>query len=287
VTQFSPNEIAANRFTAMQQAVYRDGRLYASLILNAFVSRLFSVSDDDGTTWTTLDQVPTPAPGDQPVLTEQFAPDYSTPRAWFRYAEHGSLNAALPHSTTLDHSTDDGRTWRTVSTLDAGTATLPEYGRPLATSPLQPSRLCVGLDAQAYLPGDRFPVRDLVLGASDDAGATWRYVPISHIQADGRSGDPEPIMDAQGNCYVTLAPWGTSTSVPSASTDSTILRFSPGGDAQPETVATLTGQFAGAVAIAQTSQPGRLNLWAVSTPIPAGGGEIDNATNLMVTSIPS
>ncbi len=288
VTQFLPNELAANRFTALQQAVYRDGRLYASLILNAFVSRLFSVSDDDGATWTTLDQVPTPAPGDEPVLTEQFTPDYSAPHAWFRYAEHGSLNASLPHDTTLDRSTNDGRTWTPVSRLDAGGAAVPQSERPLATSPQQPSRLCVGLEAQAYLPGVRFPVNDLVLGASDDAGATWHYAPISHIQKDGRSGAPEPLMDAQGNCYVTLAPWGTSAAIPSASTDSTILRFSPGGDAQPETVATLTGQFAGAVAIVQTSQPGRLNLWAMSTPIPAGGGEIDyNATNLMVTSIPS
>jgi hypothetical protein len=287
VTRFLPNELGANRFTAMQQAVYRDGRLYASLILNAYVGRLFSVSDDDGATWTTLDQVPTPAPGDEPVLTEQFAPDYRAPHAWFRYAEHGSLNASLPHHTTLDRSTDDGRTWKAISTLDAGAAALPQFGRPLVTSLHQPSRLCVGLEVLVYLPGERFPVTDLVLGASDDAGVTWHYVAISHIQEDGRSGDPEPLMDVRGNCYVSLAPQDISAADPSASTDSTILRLSPGGDAQPERVATLTRQFAGAAAVVPTSQPGRLNLWALSAPIPTGGKPVTyNAMHLMVTTVP-
>lgn len=172
VSSYFPHELAANRLVAMQQAVYRDGRLYASLIFNAAISRLFSVSDDNGVTWTTLEQVPPPAADAIPVVTEHFAPDYRAPHAWFRYALHGPHNFALPHYTTLDRSTDDGRTWTPLTRLDAGAADLPQYGRPLATSPQQPSRLCVGLNISVNLPGVRFPVSDLLLGASDDAGAT-------------------------------------------------------------------------------------------------------------------
>ncbi|HEV2458126.1 MAG TPA: sialidase family protein, partial [Ktedonobacterales bacterium] len=238
VSRYLPHEIAANRFTAMQQAVYRDGRLYASLIFNDVITRLFSVSDDDGVTWTTLEQVPTPAPDEIPVVTEHFAPDYRAPHAWFRYALHGPFNFGLPHYTTLDHSTDDGRTWTTLTRLDAGTADLPQYGRPLVTSPQQPSRLCVGLNVSVYLPGDRFPVSDAVLGASDDAGTTWHYTRISHIQEDGRIGDPYPLMDAEGNCYTSVvALGGGSAGGQSVSTESTFLRLAPGGGAQPEVVA--------------------------------------------------
>jgi hypothetical protein len=288
VSSYFPHEIAANRLTAMQQAISRGGRLYASLIFNDFIGRLFSVSDDDGVTWTTLEQVPPRAPDEIPVVTEHFAPDYRAPYAWFRYALHGHLNWALPHYTTLDHSTDDGRTWTAITRLDAGAVDLPQSGRPLVTAPTQPTRLCVGLDFSVHLQGDRFPVNDLVLGASDDAGASWRYTRVTHIQDDRRTGDPEPLMDAQGNCYVSVAPWGGSpTGATSASTDSTILRLAPGVAAQPEVVATFTRQYAGVVAVFPTSQSNRLELWAVSVPIPAAGGSIDfNATSLFVNTVP-
>jgi len=272
----------------MQQAVYRDGRLYASLIFNEAISRLFSVSDDDGVTWTTLEQAPPPAADEIPVVTEHFAPDYRAPHAWFRYALHGHHNFALPHYTTLDRSTDDGRTWTTLTRLDAGAANLPQYGRPLATSPQQPSRLCVGLNISVNLPGDRFPVSDLLLGASDDAGATWRYTRISHIQEDGRTGYPEQLMDARGTCYVSVVPYGSGlTGGRSASTDSTILRLAPGDGAQPEVVATLARQFTGVVAVFPTSQPNRLELSVGSMPIPAAGGPIAfYSPSLLVTTVP-
>jgi hypothetical protein len=288
VSRYLPHEIAANRFTAMQQAVYRDGRLYASLIFNAVISRLFSVSDDDGETWTTLEQVPTPAPDEIPVVTEHFAPDYRAPHAWFRYALHGPFNFALPHYTTLDHSTDDGRTWTTLTWLDAGAAGLPQYGRPLVTSPQEPSRLCVGLNVSVNLPGDQLPVDDLVLGASDDAGVTWHYTRISHIQEDGRFGDPYPLMDAEGNCYTSVFPLsGGSAGGRSASADSTFLRLAPGGGAQPQVVAARARQFAYVVAVFPTSQRDRLDLTVVSAPLPAAGGPIDHsAMSLLVTTVP-
>jgi hypothetical protein len=224
------------------------------------------------------------------LLTEEFAPDYSAPHAWFRYTEHGPLNVSLPHYTTLDRSTDDGRTWTAISTLNANGALLPDYtSHPLVTSPAQPSRLCVGLQipephSLVSIPGD-----DLVLGASDDGGATWQYAPISHRQQDGRNGDPEPLMDALGNCYVTLTPQGRAggpVAPTSPNLDTSILRLAPGGGAQPAVAATLTQQFGGLVSVFPTSQSDQLNLSVLASPTLASGSTDYYATNLMVNTIP-
>ncbi len=284
VSRFFPQEIAANRFTAMQQAVYRDSKLYASLIFNASIERRFSVSNDYGVTWTQIEQVPPHAPNDIAVVTEHFAPDYRTPHAWFRYALHGPLDVSLPHYTTLDRSTDDGRTWTPLTRLETDAAELPQYGRALVTSPQQPSRLCVGLNIQVRIPSEQLPESDLLLGASDDAGATWHYTRISHIQEDGRSGSPEPLMDARGACYVSVEPSGVvGAGVPS--TESTLLRLGPGDRAQPEVIATLKGQVAGVVAVFATSQPNQLQLSVVSVPIPTGKPINYNMTNLLVDTL--
>jgi hypothetical protein len=285
ITSYLPDEIAANRLIAMQQAVYRDGRLYASLILNGPIERRFSVSDDDGVTWTSLEQVPPHASDEIPVVTEDFAPDYQAPHAWFRYAVHGYLDWSRPHYTTLDRSIDDGRTWTASSRLNAGGADLPQYGRPLVTSAQRPARLCVGLNLLSNPPGPQFPVGDLVLGASDDAGASWHYTRITHLQEDGRAGDPLPLMDGRGNCYVSVAPFGDRVGG-SASTDSTIPRLAGTAGAQPEVVATFTRQVAGVLAVWPTSQPNRVELAVASVTIPATGGPIDyNAMSLLLNTV--
>lgn len=267
---FLPNEIAGNHFDAMRQAVYRDGKLYASLIFNTAIERRFSVSSDDGMTWTPVDQIPPRAPGQMAVETNQFAPDYRAPHAWFRLAIHGPLDATLSHYTTLDRSTDDGHTWRTMTRLNMGTAILP-YGSivpALVTTPLQPSRLCLGLIVPIE-SGSLAGASDLMLASSDDSGATWRYTPMSNVNFDGRSGDPEPIMDAYGSCYVTLQASdavGTEQIFPSH--DSMIVRLAPGARAQTEVVATFTSQSASVGAIFITSLATQRRLLIVSVPIP-------------------
>jgi hypothetical protein len=179
----------------MQQAVFRDGRLYTSLIFNGRVAPRFAVSSDDGLTWALVDQVPPYATDEIQAQTNQFAPDYYAAGAWFRFTLRGSRVMSLPHITTLDRSIDDGRTWATVTPLGtpAGSAgaLLPAYGRPLVTAPEQPEPLCVGRIIWVPVPGLRVPLQDLVLGSSSESGATWRFSRITPIsQDDAHQGFP-------------------------------------------------------------------------------------------------
>lgn len=196
------DEIAPNRFTSMQATVYRDGHLSTSLIFNARVGRRFASSDDNGRTWMLLDQIPPVAVDEIPIQTDVFAPDYSAPKAWFRTSLHAKKDASLPHFSTLDRSTDDGRTWTAVSAIGVAGTEPPQSGSPLATNPAQPARLCVGLGKWTSIPGFRKPLQDLVMGSSSDGGATWRYEQVTHVSADNpREGSTDGWMDAQGNCY--------------------------------------------------------------------------------------
>src|SRR5262249_2992408 len=144
-------------------------------------------------------------------------------------------------------------------------------------------------------PGERHPESDAVLGASDDAGATWHYTRISHIQQDGRAGDPYPLMDAQGTCYASAVPLGALASLcggptgsPAAATDATIVRLGPPGGPPPGVVATLARQFASVVAVFPTSQRNRLQLTVASMSLPAACGPIGfSLPSLLVTTIPS
>lgn len=268
-SHFLPNEIAANHLDAMRQAVYRDGKVYASLSLNAAIELRFSVSADDGLTWTPVDQIPPRAPGQMAVMTYQFAPDYRAPHAWFRLAIHGPLNFNLPHYTTLDRSTDDGHTWKTVTQLHPGAAELP-YGsnvQALVTTKLQPSRLCLGLVVPIE-SGSLNGYSDLTLATSDDSGATWRYTVMSNANFDGRTGEPEPIIDAFGSCYLTLSPSGAIGTETFPSYDSVILRLAPGAQAQTELVAKFPSQFAGLLAVFMTSLATQRSLSVSSVPIP-------------------
>jgi len=238
VTRLFPNEIAPNRATSMASAVYRDGRLYASLIFwTARVGRRFAVSDDYGLTWTLVDEIPPAGSDEIPIQTYVFAPDYRAPKAWFRYTLHAKTNISLPHYTTLDRSTDDGRTWSTVSTVNAPGTEPPESGSPLVTTPGQPARLCTGLFNWTSVPGYRRPFQDLVMGGSSDGGATWRYVQVTHISPDNlHEGTTDVWMDARGACYteIYLSPYAPSDAHAS---DASILKWPADPDAQPQVIA--------------------------------------------------
>jgi hypothetical protein len=288
VKQLLPHEIAANRFTSLQQAIYRDGRLYASLIFNEVIARVFSVSDDTGLTWTELQQTPTPAAGDQPVMTEQFTPDYRVSNAWFRYSLHAHNNGALPSFTSVDHSSDNGRTWQEVSKLDFEGAMPPQNGRSLVSRPEQPSRLCEGLIILVSVQGFRFPRFDLVLGQSEDAGRTWRYIRVTRVSQHRLfEGDPAVQMDAAGRCYTAISPIndGTNRTHP---TNATLLCWLSGTTTQPSVIASFRLQVIQTFAVFPLASGTGIHLLISASAIlpPVNQTITDGVTMLFWTTTP-
>jgi hypothetical protein len=236
-----PNEDAPNRAKSMAYAIYRDGRLYTLLYgdFGAGVLTRFASSDDDGLTWTLLDDVPPAANDDLRIQTDIFAPDYSTPRAWFRTSLHAKKDASLPHFTTLDRSTDDGRTWTTLSKIAVAGVWPPQYSSPLVTNPGLPGRLCLGLSKATTVTVAQQPVSDLVMGSSDDGGARWRYAQITHVSTDDpHVGSVDGWMDAQGNCYaVTFLAYNDP---PSTTSDLSLVKWPAAPGAEPYVAARVT-----------------------------------------------
>ncbi|HEX6121784.1 MAG TPA: sialidase family protein, partial [Ktedonobacterales bacterium] len=224
----------------IERGVMRDGRLYAvgmpgALGLTGQPGAPFAVSDDLGSTWTRIE------PGNDPLEQRGYAPialaaDYRAPGGWYRllaFNGDGSGNAA-GGPPTLEHSADGGRTWRVVGT--AGNASLLAGARItiigwLATSPVAPARLCLGLEEVvpstssrggygpvadavsglvlpraphgldgAHGPPPPTPLNDILAG-SDDGGATWQEAIVAKHRDDyGRIAAPGVATDAQGAC---------------------------------------------------------------------------------------
>jgi hypothetical protein len=258
-----PNEDAPNRAKSMAYAIYRDGRLYTLLYgdFGAGVLTRFASSDDDGLTWTLLDYVP-PAPNDAlRIQTDVFAPDYSTPQAWFRTSLHAKKDASLPHFTTLDRSTDDGRTWTTMSKIDVSGVWPPQYSSPLVTNPGLPGRLCLGLSKATTVTVAQQSLSDLVMGSSDDGGARWRYEQITHVSADDpHVGSTEGWMDAQGNCY-------TVTSLlyvgrPITTSDESLVKWPATPGAEPYVAARVTLPASASFGVMAGADPGKQRVLA-------------------------
>ena len=263
ITQLLPNEVMANRVEAMGEAVYRDGRLYTSLIFNAPVGRLFSVSDDGGLTWTPLEQVPSFAGYELPRVTDQFTPDFRAAGAWFRYSLHGQRDFSQPHYVTLDHSTDNGRTWSEVARLAYPQEALAQAGRPLMSSATYPTRLCVGLTLPVAMPSFRMHLNDLALGSSEDGGVSWRYVRVTRIDKDHlREANPFVQMDGLGNCYAASSPFndGENAAHPA---NAEIMQWPTGAQSQPRVIATLPQQDVMGFTVATATGQHRLHIVAL------------------------
>ena len=171
----------------LSNAIYRNGRLYDLLEKTGqldVIPRTFSVSLNDGATWTPVERGPS-ALEQQGWSGYSFAADYRSPNSWFRTMEREG------HGEYLEHSADDGRSWQTVSEI---TSTAPvafaKLARDsLASTPARPGALC----ASGFGVG---------LVASADGGHTWRDgVPSSSMmrwQGD-QTGDVH--IGADGTCY--------------------------------------------------------------------------------------
>jgi len=171
----------------LSTAFYRNGALYALLIPNEqldIIPKTFVVSRNDGATWAPTEQKPS-ALEQQGWGAFSLAADYRAPDNWYRTMEREGPGVYL------EHTTDDGRSWQTVSQITSAepAAFARQANDSLATTSARPTALC----ATAFEVG---------LVASDDGGRTWRAgVPSSAMtrwQGD-QTGDAH--MGADGACY--------------------------------------------------------------------------------------
>ncbi len=113
VTTLTLDDGANIEASELSNATYRNHRLYGLLESVGqldVIPRTFSVSSDDGATWMPTEQK-------QSALEHQgwsgfsFAADYRAPHGWFRTMVSQSAGEYL------EHSSDDGRSWQTVSAI--------------------------------------------------------------------------------------------------------------------------------------------------------------------------
>jgi hypothetical protein len=169
--------------TALQDGVYRDGRLYALLPptdQSQHTPLTFSVSEDDGATWAAPEATPS-ALEQQDWNVESFAADYSMPHAWYRV-----LSKSGGTAVALERSADDGQHWISAGPI----GTVGAVGVTIATTLAQPLRLCIAADSP------------LLLANSSDAGRSWHesFLPPSFQDTSGYP--PSPVrIGSDGACY--------------------------------------------------------------------------------------
>ncbi|HUY78631.1 MAG TPA: hypothetical protein VMV29_17805 [Ktedonobacterales bacterium] len=202
----------------LSNAIYRNGRLYGLRQSNDplnVIPRTFSVSANDGATWTPVERKPS-ALEQQGWSGYSFAADYRSPNSWFRTMEREGPGEYL------EHSADDGRSWQTVSEI---TSTAPvafaKLARDsLASTPARPGALC----ASGF---------DFGLVASDDGGHTWRTGVPTAAMTNLDDAQLGPIaIGADGTCYASYLLQFTSISFfgvwpPVSSFEIAILQLAP------------------------------------------------------------
>jgi hypothetical protein len=198
VTHFKDANGEHDAVSALATAVIRGGRLYALRTPDdntADAPTTFSVSTDDGATWTNPEHAPSALErrGWQII---SFAADYSAAHAWYRTLEPLLGQNIVP--PTLERSTDDGRTWTTLGSI--GTAG-SDVQVSLGTSPSQPHRLCAATRPDGGT---------LAIFSSGDNGHTFAGATTPRVYSGGA---PHPIsMGTGGDCYLselTIPPQGT------------------------------------------------------------------------------
>ncbi len=191
VTTYRTTSSDKDYFEALMNGVYRDGRLY---ILRAPSDDYakgpleFSVSADDGASWTATEAAPSGLER-QGWHAITFAADYSAPHAWYRVLERVLGTNTVP--PMLEHSTDDGRSWSAVGSFGGSGANL---GISLGTNPDQPSRLCI------YLSNDAD--RIAVLSSADGGHSFVTATPPAQGHPVSGFHYASIRMGAHGDCYL-------------------------------------------------------------------------------------
>lgn len=265
--------------------IYRDGALYGLIPEVAQPGEsVFAVSHDDGQTWTSIEAAPS-SNTVETLVPAALAPDEGSKYGWYRLSAEASAAQSQPESAplTVQHSSDGGRTWHTVSTVGP---LGPQIGQEhsIVTSPGAPRRLCVattpnptqmqastGGNLAAAMAANTAKETALItpttrsvtvpfedgLYASADGGHTWVGGTIATHSGDfGTLSQVE--MGADGTCYVldTSAPY---SELGCDKCTATIWKLGP-ADSAPVVVTKIAGLSVNDFALvpAQGTTPARL-----------------------------
>ncbi len=244
---------------------------------------------DDGRTWTPLEATPDQLlAGGYGVAT--IAADYRASGAWYRLLtapQTVSDGILRTPDALLEHSTDNGRTWTVISRIKmaGGIPAGPGDLNMLATTPSQPARVCVALDAQmsfgqsASSPSQAWAASDVIalapqappppvpqqvsLYGSDDGGATWQGGTVAqYANVYGGAAPPGVGIDGAGNCFL-----ATTHVLYTPNDTTTIWRLAPGAPAA-QAVIQLQGSVLGYFALALSPDGSSRRLVGVANKAP-------------------
>jgi hypothetical protein len=272
-TSLGPGSIGASQALALTAGgIYRDGVLYSygripgADALPGDTVDDFSASADDGSTWTYVEHG-----FDRSFLnyygTIAIAADYRAPRAWFRVisvlisstAPNGSANKTL-----LEHSADGGKTWQVVGSAEPDGVVSDAHAilsGALATTPAQPSLLCIASRVEVRVaPGTT--VNDDLLIRSSDAGVRWNGASFQKNMDIYDNLIPRVAIDQHGDCYTA----DYTNNVPQGPGPGriTIWRLRPGPQATPSPVATADDQIYVQATIFQATPGGETRLLLIA-----------------------
>ena len=183
----------------------RDGLLYSQNYANGtdgITGSVFSVSNDDGATWTAREESGfNQAPSEQVAI----APDYRTPNGWFRLV----ITYQFLSPIQLQHSADGGVTWQDEATLSAsanGSGASLNW-LDLTADPAHPQTLCATTQIDAY---QKSPYPAATLWRSDDGGATWVSASVGQAVVPTNNG-PSVRMTSDGRCVTATSRYSSSS----------------------------------------------------------------------------
>ena len=252
-------------------AVALDGRLYTSS------GRPFSVSEDGGLTWRTIEKggdAANIAPVGITAGEATIAPLDASGSAWLRL---GSEPAYGVGASTIERSDDGGATWRVVS-QSLPVADGRVFSAQLAANPAHPGQICATMTVSdnapnvataptvtpastappqpTVSPGQQgfvsYPApeqKDVALLASDDGGHTWRGGVVQALRRSfGGAVDPGVQISADGSCYLATDQQNSPFDV-GPDVLATLWRLAPGA-AQPVAQWAMAGRLVESLALA-------------------------------------
>lgn len=235
-TNSTNDDTVAQEWTWLSSAVAIGSRLYTGGVAPGWGglqsgAKGFSVSNDSGFTWRSIEMSADPA--GEGMITQAITPLDATGSAWLRLSAQGSIlspmGSGLPSRLAIERSNDGGMSWRVLAQTPRVAGEL--WSARLSTDPVQPGKVCVAVTtntlsssgggalkgrATLAVVGPPAPTPlDVSLFVSGDSGASWSGGVVARLH--GVYGGPVPPgvrIGADGSCYLAIAQVGNVIGAP-------------------------------------------------------------------------